>query len=419
MNINVSKVNKPRMGSGKRFLLMLSAMGPGIVVMLADTDAGSIITAAQTGAQWGYKLIGLMLILIPILYIVQELTTRIGIVTKKGHGELIEETFGKGWAWLSVCTLFVSTIGALITEFSGIMGVGLLFGVSKWITVPLAVAALILLSVTGKYKVVERVAIVVGAFELVFIPAMIFAKPDYTSVMMSLVGSQPLNSSAYWLMISANVGAVIMPWMVFYQQGAVVDKGLTEKNLRASRIDTIFGSIITQLICCVVIIAVAATIGMKDPNASLNTVQQISQALTPFLGEATGKILFAVGLTGAALVAAIVVTLASSWGFGEIFKKPSSLNCKWSEAPAFYIFYSTLLIIAGIIVLSGIPLVPLTLGVEILNTVLLPIVLGFLIALAWKVLPKKHALHLWEKIILIIIYIVITVLGVLTLYLTF
>ncbi|WP_235809676.1 NRAMP family divalent metal transporter [Sarcina ventriculi] len=331
----------------------------------------------------------------------------------------MEETFGKGWAWLSVCTLFVSTIGALITEFSGIMGVGLLFGVSKWITVPLAVAALILLSVTGKYKVVERVAIVVGAFELVFIPAMIFAKPDYTSVMMSLVGSQPLNSSAYWLMISANVGAVIMPWMVFYQQGAVVDKGLTEKNLKASRIDTIFGSIITQLICCVVIIAVAATIGMKDPNASLNTVQQISQALTPFLGEATGKILFAVGLTGAALVAAIVVTLASSWGFGEIFKKPSSLNCKWSEAPAFYIFYSTLLIIAGIIVLSGIPLVPLTLGVEILNTVLLPIVLGFLIALAWKVLPKKHALHLWEKIILIIIYIVITVLGVLTLYLTF
>ncbi len=419
MNINVSKVNKPRMGSGKRFLLMLSAMGPGIVVMLADTDAGSIITAAQTGAQWGYKLIGLMLILIPILYIVQELTTRIGIVTKKGHGELIEETFGKGWAWLSVCTLFVSTIGALITEFSGIMGVGLLFGVSKWITVPLAVAALILLSVTGKYKVVERVAIVVGAFELVFIPAMIFAKPDYASVMMSLVGSQPLNSSAYWLMISANVGAVIMPWMVFYQQGAVVDKGLTEKNLKASRIDTIFGSIITQLICCVVIIAVAATIGMKDPNASLNTVQQISQALTPFLGEATGKILFAVGLTGAALVAAIVVTLASSWGFGEIFKKPSSLNCKWNEAPAFYIFYSTLLIIAGIIVLSGIPLVPLTLGVEILNTVLLPIVLGFLIALAWKVLPKKHALHLCEKIILIIIYIVITVLGVLTLYLTF
>ena len=126
-----------------------------------------------------------------------------------------------------------------------------------------------------------------------------------------------------------------------------------------------------------------------------------------------------VGLAGAALVAAIVVTLASSWGFGEIFKKPASLNYKWSEAPAFYIFYSALLIIAGIIVLSGIPLVPLTLGVEVLNTILLPIVLGFLIALAWKVLPKRHALRLWEKIALIIIYIVVCGLGVLTLYLTF
>lgn len=419
MNTYIDRENKPRLSSGKRFLLMLAAMGPGITVMLADTDAGSIITAAQSGAEWGYKLILLQLILIPILYVVQELTTRIGIVTRKGHGELIEETFGKGWAWLSVCTLFVSTIGALITEFSGIMGVGLLFGVSKWIMVPLAVLALILLSLTGKYKFVERVAIIVGAFELVFIPAMIFAKPDYASVMMSLVGNEPLNNSGYWMLIAANVGAVIMPWMVFYQQGAVVDKGLTEKHLKSSRIDTIFGSIITQLICCVVIIAVAATIGMSNPNASLNTVQQISEALTPFLGPTIGKILFAVGLSGAALVAAIVVTLASSWGFGEIFKKPASLNYKWKEAPAFYIFYCSLLVIAGIIVLSGVPLIPLTLGVEVLNTILLPIVLGFLIALAWKVLPKKHALHLWEKIVLIIIYIVVCGLGVLTLYLTF
>ena len=149
MSTYISKENKPRLSSGKKFLLMLAAMGPGITVMLADTDAGSIITAAQSGAEWGYKLILLQLILIPILYKVQELTTRIGIVTRKGHGELIEETFGKGWAWLSVCTLFVSTIGALITEFSGIMGVGLLFGVSKWIMVPLAVLALILLSLTG------------------------------------------------------------------------------------------------------------------------------------------------------------------------------------------------------------------------------------------------------------------------------
>ncbi|MGL4875763.1 MAG: NRAMP family divalent metal transporter [Clostridium sp.] len=403
----------------RNFFMLLAAMGPGITVMLADTDAGSIITAAQSGAQWGYKLILVNLILVPMLYFVQELTTRIGITTGKGHGDLIKDTFGKGWAYLSVITLFISTIGALITEFSGMMGVGLLFGVSKWIMVPLVVVCLILLSVTGKYKTVERVAIVIGLFELVFIPAMIFAHPDYGNVIHSILGAQPLNSSAYWLLISANVGAVIMPWMVFYQQGAVVDKKLTEKDLKYSRIDTAVGSLITQLVVVVIIITVAATIGKHNPNASLNTIQEISQALTPFLGATGGKIVFAIGISGAALVAAIVVSLAASWGFGELFDKPCSLNNSWREAPVFYAFYCGALIIGGIIVLSGVPLVPLTLGVEVLNTLLLPIVLGFLLALGWKVLPEKHKLKIWEKIILIFIYIVVCGLGVVTVYMTF
>lgn len=403
----------------RRFFLLIATMGPGITVMLADTDAGSIITAAQSGAQWGYKLILLNLLLIPILYFVQELTTRIGVLTGKGHGDLIKDTFGKGWAYLSVGTLFISTIGALITEFSGMMGVGLLFGVSKWIMVPLVVAALILLSATGKYKFVERVAIIVGLFELVFIPAMIFSKPDYHQVLVSLTGAQPLGSSAYWFLIAANVGAVIMPWMVFYQQGAVVDKGLKEKDLKFSRIDTIFGSIITQVIVIVIVITVASTIGKTNPNMSLNTIQQISDALTPFLGDVGGRVVFALGISGAALIAAIVVSLAASWGFGELFNIPCSLNNKWREAPLFYAFYCGALILGGAIVLSGLPLIKLTLAVEVLNTLLLPIVLGFLIALGWKVLPEKHKLKIWEKIILLIIYVVVCGLGVVTVVMTF
>lgn len=419
MNAGLTQEQLLKKSRKKKFLMMLGTMGPGITVMLADTDAGSIITAAQSGAQWGYKLILLNLILIPMLYFVQELTTRIGVTTGKGHGDLIKDTFGKGWAYLSVITLLISTIGALITEFSGMMGVGLLFGISKWIMVPLVVAALILLSATGKYKTVERIAIVVGLFELVFIPAMIFAHPDYHAVLASLVGPQPLNSSAYWLLIAANVGAVIMPWMVFYQQGAVVDKGLTEKDLKFGRIDTIVGSIVTQLIVVVIVITVAATIGRTNPNASLNTVQQISDALTPFLGNLGGRVVFAIGISGAALIAAIVVSLAASWGFGELFDRPCSLNNTWKEAPLFYSFYCGALIVGGIIVLSGIPLIPLTLGVEVLNTLLLPIVLGFLIALGWKVLPENHKLKLWEKIILICIYIIVCGLGVVTVVMTF
>ncbi|MFR5266179.1 NRAMP family divalent metal transporter [Clostridium sp.] len=419
MNAGLTQEQLLKKSRKKKFLMMLGTMGPGITVMLADTDAGSIITAAQSGAQWGYKLILLNLILIPMLYFVQELTTRIGVTTGKGHGDLIKDTFGKGWAYLSVITLFISTIGALITEFSGMMGVGLLFGISKWIMVPLVVAALILLSATGKYKTVERIAIVVGLFELVFIPAMIFAHPDYHAVLASLVGPQPLNSSAYWLLIAANVGAVIMPWMVFYQQGAVVDKGLTEKDLKFGRIDTIVGSIVTQLIVVVIVITVAATIGRTNPNASLNTIQQISDALTPFLGNLGGRVVFAIGISGAALIAAIVVSLAASWGFGELFDRPCSLNNTWKEAPLFYSFYCGALIVGGIIVLSGIPLIPLTLGVEVLNTLLLPIVLGFLIALGWKVLPENHKLKIWEKIILICIYIIVCGLGVVTVIMTF
>ncbi|GKU30406.1 NRAMP family divalent metal transporter [Clostridium folliculivorans] len=403
-----------RVRKKSRLLLFLATVGPGLTVMLADTDAGSIITAAQSGAQWGYKLLLLQLILIPILYFVQELTTRIGITTGRGHGELIKEKFGAKWAWISVITLFVAAMGALVTEFSGIAGVSELFGVSKWVTVPFAALALILISCTGKYKRVERIAIIVGLFEVVFIPAAIFAKPDTAALMHALVGKQPFNNNSYWLLVAANVGAVIMPWMIFYQQGAVVDKGLTKENIKFSRIDTFFGSIVTQIVMGAVLVLTAATIGRTNPNTSLDSVQQIGNALTPFLGNIFGKTFFAIGLTGAALIAAIVVSLATSWAFGEILNLPCSLNCSWKEAPAFYSFYSGGIIIAAALVLVGIPLISLTIAVEVMNSLLLPIVLGFLLALGWKVLPKPFALKTWEKVILIFIYVLVCSLGIFT-----
>lgn len=408
-------------GGGKKknpLLLLIMTVGPGITVMLADTDAGSIVTAAQSGAQWGYRLVLLNVILIPVLYFVQELTGRIGMTTGKGHGQLIKEKFGVFWAWISIITLFISTIGALVTEFSGIMGVGLLFGISKWITVPLVVALLIVVSCPGKYSFVERVAITVGLFELVFIPAMFFAQPDFGEMLTEMTGPQPFDDPSYWFLISANVGAVIMPWMVFYQQGAVVDKGLTEKNIRSGKIDTLLGSIVTQLVVVAIIITVAATIGKNNPNTSLNNIQQISDALTPFLGDTLGKVVFAVGISGAALVAAIVVSLASSWGFGELFDKPCSLNNRWCEAPLFYGCYVAALLTGGGIVLSGAPLIQLSIWVEVLNSLLLPIVLGFLLALGWTALPEKHQLGVWEKVILMSIYIVVCGLGVVTVMMT-
>lgn len=414
----VSSQNLSRTSIKKKpwLMLLLATVGPGLTVMLADTDAGSIITAAQSGARWGYKLLFIQLLLIPVLYFVQELTARIGITTGRGHGELIKENFGIKWAWISVLTLFIAAIGALVTELVGMVGISELFGVSKWISVPLSVLILISISCTGKYKFVERALIVIGLLELAFIPAALFAKPDYGMLMKSFVGSQPLGDNSYWLLIAANVGAVIMPWMIFYQQGAVVDKGLSDEVIKYSRIDTFVGSIVTQLVMAGALVVTATTIARTNPNASLESVNQIAIALAPFFGNMGGKIILALGMTGAALQSAIVIALATSWASGEVLQVPCSLNSSWKEAPVFYCFYNGAIIVSALLVLVGIPLISLTIAVEIMNSLLLPLVLGFLLALGWKVLPKRYRLRKWEKFILLFIYLLVCSLGIFTVF---
>ncbi len=376
----------------QRFLFWLAVLGPGLVVMLADTDAGSLITAAQSGAVWGYKLLALQLILIPILYIAQELTLRLGLVTGMGHGELIKSKFGSAWAWLSVSTLIVSCIGAILSEFSGLAGVGLLFGVAAWKTLSLVVLFLIVIAWTGSYYTVERIAIFLGLFELVFIWVAWDSRPHIHEMINGLM-SVPWNNSSYLYLAAGNVGAVIMPWMIFYQQSAVLDKGLSPKHLSPARFDTVLGAIITQCVMAAVLIATAATIGKTNPHAPLNTVHQISDALTPSLGEFAGKLLFAIGMTGAAMVATIVVSLTAAWGLGEVMGFRRSLQDHPKDAPWFYGIYTAVLILGAILVASGIiNLVSLSVGVEVMNALLLPIVLGFLYILARKTLPEKYQL---------------------------
>lgn len=191
--------------------------------MLADTDAGSVITAAQSGAEWGYRLLLLQLVLIPILYIVQELTVRLGIVEGKGHAELIRDYFGKGWAWLSVATLVVACTGALLSELSGLAGVGLLMGVPASVTMSLIVIALIVMAYRGTYLAVEQIAITVGAFDFVFLLVAWQANPDLNALASGAV-DVAWREPKYLYLVAANIGAVIMPWMVFYQQSSVVEK---------------------------------------------------------------------------------------------------------------------------------------------------------------------------------------------------
>ena len=388
-----------------RFARFVAVLGPGLVVMLADTDVGSIITAGQSGVQWGYRLILLQFVLMPILYMVQELTVRLGIFTGRGHGELIRDTFGTFWAWVSVGGLAVATAGAVLTELSGVAGVGELYGMPRPISLGIAGGALLLIVLTGSYRRVERAAIALGLFEFAFFGVAWAAHPDLGQMAAQSLRI-PFADKAYLYLVAANIGAVIMPWMVFYQQSAVADKKLRPEHFNAARVDTAVGAVVTQLVMAAVLIAAAATIAVHHSGGQLATVGDLSSALTPYLGAVVGKLVFGVGIIGAGMVAAIVASLALSWGLGEVTGYKHSLEYRPLEAGWFYLVYAVSIIGGCVLVAVSPNLVSLNLGVQVMNALLLPIVLGFLIALAVKALPEHVRLKGWY------LWLVIAVAGV-------
>src|SRR6516165_3539057 len=242
---------------GVWFFRSIAVWGPGLLVMLADTDAGNVVTAAQGGAQWGYRLLPLVLLLIPMLYMVQELTVRLGVYTGRGHGELIRMRFGLGWACLSTAGLAAATIGSLITELTGVAGIGELFGVSRSLTLPLAAAILLAIVATGSYRRVERVALFIGLFELAFFAVAWAAHPGLAALARDAI-DLPIRNRDFLFMVAAIIGATFNPWMIFYQQSATVDKKLRPDDLVHARWDTGIGAILTQCLTGAVLVAAAA-----------------------------------------------------------------------------------------------------------------------------------------------------------------
>jgi Mn2+/Fe2+ NRAMP family transporter len=259
------------------------------------------------------------------------------------------------------------------------------------------VIALLVVVITGSYRRVERFAIAVGLFELAFFFVAWAAHPDGAELLAGAVDI-PFRNPDYLYLSAANIGAVIMPWMVFYQQSAVADKRLHPSHLTAARWDTAIGALLTQLIMAAVLIACAATIGRGSPNATLSTVGDMAQALTPFLGTTMGNLIFGLGVLGAGMVAAIVVSLAFAWGLGEVTGYRRSLELHPFEAHWFYGVYVACVVIGALVVAVSPNLVSLNVAVQVLNAFMLPLVLGFLIALAVKALPRAHRLrgaYLW------------------------
>ena len=389
---------------------LIAVWGPGLLVMLADTDAGNVVTAAQSGAQWGYRLLPLILILTPLLYMLQELTVRLGMYTGRGHGELIRERFGSGWAWISTTGLAAATVGTLVTNLTGVAGIGELYGLSRNLTLPSAAAVLLIVVATGSYRRVERTAIIIGLFELAFFVVAIAAQP-HLQTMAKQVFHPPISNREFLYLAAANIGATFNPWMVFYQQSAIVDKKLQPTEYELARWDTAVGAALTQLLTGAVLVSVAATLASSGVRAKLNNVGEISNALAQILGVDAGRLIFSVGVLGASLVAAIVSSLALAWGVGEVTGYRRSLEYHPFKAGWFYGVYAICVVGAAALVWLTPDLVWLNIAAQVLNVFLLPLVVGFLVALAARALPEPMRLRGWYLRVIIVVSGAVCALG--------
>jgi Mn2+/Fe2+ NRAMP family transporter len=390
----------------------IAVWGPGLLVMLADSDAGNVVTGAQAGVTWGYRFLPLLLLLIPMLYMIQELTVRLGIVTGRGYGELIRERFGAPWAWAALLGLGAAVMGSLVTEFTGVAGIGELYGLSRVLTLPLAAAALLAIVGSGSYKRMERAAIGVGLFELAFFVVAWASHPSLAALARDAV-DQPLGNHNFLYMAAAIIGAVFNPWMIFYQQSAIAEKKLGLADLKAARLDTGFGAALTQCLTGAVLIAAATTLG-HNSAAGLASVGEISDALSPALGATFGRFVFSAGVLGASLVAAIVCSLALAWGVGEVSGYRHSLEHRPFAAKYYYGIYAVCVVGSAALVGYEPNLVGLNIAAQVLNALLLPLVIGMLIALAVTALPeamRPRGTYLWILIALSACVIAVGVFG--------
>lgn len=359
--------------------LYLLIAGPGIIVMVADNDAGGITTYTATGARYSFHLIWFLVLLGPVAYYVQEMTVRLGAVTKRGHAEAIFHCFGSFWGWFSLLDLVLTDWLTMITEFIGMTAALSIFGVSPVVTVILSCIFMGTMVIQGRYWTWEKAALVFCALNLIYIPAALMIHPPVEKILHgTFIPQLPPGgfTNELFFLLMANIGTTIAPWMVFFQQSAVVDKGMQEKDMLWGKLDTAVGAVLT----------VVVAIGCIVLTGTLIPGQNIGDAATAakrFMGidKYVGSFL-AIGLFDAGFLGAICISLASSWAFGEVFGWAHSLNHKIKEAPWFYAYYFFVLVLAGTVVLiPGAPLVLITLFVQVIAVTLLPAALVFLILL--------------------------------------
>jgi len=359
--------------------MFLAVLGPGIIVMVADNDAGGITTYTATGAKYGNHLLWFLILLGPVAYYVQEMTVRLGAVTKRGHAEAIFDAFGAFWGWFSLLDLVLTDWLTMITEFIGMTAAMSIFGIPPLVTVLGCWVIMAAMVMTGSYWTWEKIALIFCVGNLIYIPCAFLVHPSVHDIIRnSLIPHFPPGgfTNDLFFLLMANVGTTIAPWMLFFQQSSVVDKGLDEHEIKDGEIDTGIGAFFTVVVAVFLIIVTAKLL----PGRDIDSAAQASIAIMP-MSKAIGTMI-AIGLFDAGLLGAICISLASSWAFGEVFGWAHSLNRRIKEAPWFYAYYLFDLALAGSVVLiPRAPLVLITLFVQVIATTLLPAALVFLILL--------------------------------------
>ena len=368
----------------RKLLTLLAILGPGIIVMVGDNDAGGVSTYAQAAQNYGLTLLWTLPLLVPVLIVNQEMVVRLGAVTGVGHARLINERFGKFWGAFSVGDLFVLNFLTITTEFIGVnLALGY-FGVSVDVSVPIAAAAQVAITASGSFRRWERFMFIFIAANFLVIPLAVFSHPHASSFFRGFVvpGVHGGFTSTSMLLVIAIVGTTVAPWQLFFQQSNVVDKRITPRWISYERADTVIGSLVTVFAASLIMAVVAAAFSGHPLFGHYTSAEAVAHGLSRYVGHASGAI-FSVVLLNASLIGAASVTLATSYAFGDVFGMRHSLHRSWREAKFFYATFTVMVIAAAAIVLvaTGRLLGLITTGVQALAGVLLPSATVFLLLL--------------------------------------
>jgi len=365
-----------------RLLAFAAVVGPGFITAMVDNDAGGIYTYSQAGARWGYLPLWTLIPITVLLVVTQEMCSRMGAVTGKGLSDLIREEFGLRVTFFVMTALVLANLTNVMANFAGIASSLELFHVSRFISVPLSAVAVWLLVVKGTYERVEKVFLAATALYVAYIAAGIMVRPDWKQAAVASVDPVLMLDAAYVAMLVGMVGTSVAPWMQFYLQAAVVEKGISVKDYAESRVEVIVGCVVMTIVAFFIIVACAGTIAAVQPR-DIQSATDAALALRPFGPYA--YLLFSLGLFNASLFAACIQPLSTSYVVCEGLGFESGVNFRFREAPIFYWLFTLLVVIgAGVVLLPGFPLVRAILWSQIINGILLPVVLVFMIRLVNK-----------------------------------